>query len=187
MKAVKNLLELEGMKIVDVELNRINGGSFAVTATHLNNPVPTSSLVKWLLNKEDSSSQLENNLLSRFPGNVLNHRASLQDLLARLLDDGKSIWGLGALTKGNVLLNYCGFGEKTITKICDVNDYKFTRMTPGSHIPICPETELLKEMPDFAIVLPWHFRDNIISRQKDCMSRGGKLIFPLPDVEVLSS
>jgi hypothetical protein len=60
-------------------------------------------------------------------------------------------------------------------------------MTPGSNIPICPEGELLEKMPDFAMVLPWHFRDNIISRQTEYMSRGGKLIFPLPDIEVLSN
>lgn len=187
MKAVKYLLELEGMKIVDVELNRINGGSFAVTATHSNNPISPSPLVDWLLENEDSSAQVVSNPLSRFSQTVPRHRESLQNLLGRLLDADKTIWGLGASTKGNVLLNYCGFDEKTITKICDVNDYKFTRMTPGSHIPICPESELLKTMPDFAMVLPWHFRDNIISRQTEYMSRGGKLIFPLPDIEVLSS
>lgn len=187
MKAVKYLLELEGMKIVDVELNRINGGSFAVTATHSDNPISPSPLVDWLLENEDSGTQAISDPLSRFSQTVPRHRESLQSLLGRFLDTGKTIWGLGASTKGNVLLNYCGFNEKTIAKICDVNDYKFTRMTPGSHIPICPESELLDAMPDFAMVLPWHFRDNIISRQTTYMSRGGKLIFPLPDIEVLSS
>ncbi len=187
MKAVKYLLELEGMKIVDVELNRINGGSFAVTATHANNPIPVSPLVEWLLDSESSNVVGESNPLLRFARTVPQHRDSLQDLLGRLKRDGKTIWGLGASTKGNVLLNYCGFTEDTIAKICDVNEYKFTRMTPGSHIPICPDTELLTEMPDFAMVLPWHFRDNIVTRQKDYMSRGGKLIFPLPNIEVLSS
>jgi hypothetical protein len=187
LKAIKYLLELEGMKIIDVELNRINGGSFAITATHLDNPVSTSPLVGWLLEKEELSAQLETNPLLQFSKSVPRHRESLQNLLGRLQDAGKVIWGLGASTKGNVLLNYCGFDEKIISRICDVNDYKYTRMTPGSHIPICPESELIATMPDFAIVLPWHFRDNIISRQTEYTSRGGKLIFPLPDIEVLSN
>jgi hypothetical protein len=187
MKAIKYLLELEGMKIIDVELNRINGGSFALTATHIDNPVSPSPLVQWLLDKEELNAELEIHPLLHFSKTVPRHRESLQNLLGRLHNDGKVIWGLGASTKGNVLLNYCGFNEKDIARICDVNDYKFTRMTPGSNIPICPESELLETMPDFAIVLPWHFRDNIISRQTEYMSRGGKLIFPLPDIEVLSS
>ena len=187
MKAIKYLLELEGMKIIDVELNRINGGSFAVTATHADNPISTSPLVGWLLEKEDLSAQSENDPLFQFSKAVPRHRDSFQSLLSRLREDGKVIWGLGASTKGNVLLNYCGLDEKTVSRICDVNEYKFTRMTPGTNIPICPESELLEKMPDFAVVLPWHFRDNIISRQSEYMSRGGKLIFPLPDIEVLSN
>lgn len=187
MKAVKYLLELEGMKIIDVELNRINGGSFAITATHADNPISASPLVGWLLEKENLSAQSESDPLMHFSKRVPQHRESLQSLISRLRDDGKVIWGLGASTKGNVLLNYCGFDKETISRICDVNDYKFTRMTPGSNIPICPESELLEKMPDFAMVLPWHFRDNIISRQTEYMSRGGKLIFPLPDIEVLSN
>jgi hypothetical protein len=187
MKAIKLLLELEGMKIIDVELNRINGGSFAITATHKDNPMLTSPLVDWLLEKEELSALSENDPLRLFSKNVPRHRDSLQNLLGRLSADGREIWGLGASTKGNVLLNYCGFDEKNVLRICDVNEYKFNRMTPGSNIPICPEGELLEKMPDFAMVLPWHFRDNIISRQTEYMSRGGKLIFPLPDIEVLSN
>lgn len=187
MKTIKYLLELEGMKIVDVELNRINGGSFAVTATHQSNSVSASPLVDWLLKSESSEAHGEIDPLLHFARTVPRHRASLQDLLGRLVKQNKVIWGLGASTKGNVLLNYCGFNESTIRKICDVNEYKFNRVAPGSRIPICPDADLLQVMPDFAMVLPWHFRDNIITRQKEYMSRGGKLIFPLPNVEVLSS
>jgi hypothetical protein len=187
MKSTRYLLELEGLKIIDVELNRINGGSFAVTATHIDNPISASPMVDWLLKLENSNDSGEFNLLSRFSKGVPVHRESLQDLVSRLLAAGKTIWGLGASTKGNVLLNYCGFSSNEILAICDVNDYKFNRMTPGSNIPICNESNLLKEMPDFAMVLPWHFRENIISRQKEYMSLGGKLIFPLPNIEVLSS
>lgn len=187
MKAIKYLLELEGMKIVDVELNRINGGSFAVTATHAERHLTPSPLVDWLLEKEDSVNKVTNDPISQFSQTVPRHRDSLQNLIGRLLDADKTIWGLGASTKGNVLLNYCGFDKTIITSICDVNEYKFNRMTPGSHIPISPESELLESMPDFAIVLPWHFRENIVLRQSMYMSNGGKLIFPLPDIEVLSN
>lgn len=187
MRSTKYLLELEGLKIIDVELNRINGGSFAVTAAHFDSPILASPMVEWLLKLEDINGAGDTNLLSNFSKAVPLHKESLQDLISRLLVAGKTIWGLGASTKGNVLLNYCGFNTNQILKICDVNDYKFNRMTPGSHIPICDESTLLKEMPDFAMVLPWHFRENIISRQKEYMSLGGKLIFPLPNIEVLSS
>jgi hypothetical protein len=96
--------------------------------------------------------------------------------------DGKSIWGVGASTKGNVLLQYCGLDSNLIDGIADVNPYKFGRETPGTRIPIMSEEEMLLAKPDYAIVLPWHFKSTIIQRSESFTAQGGKLIFPLPMV-----
>ena len=92
--------------------------------------------------------------------------------------------GLGASTKGNVLLQFCNIGPDQIEAIGEVNPDKFGRVTPGSGIPIISETEVRAAKPDYLVVLPWHFRDGIIERESSFLNDGGRLIFPLPEIEV---
>jgi NDP-4-keto-2,6-dideoxyhexose 3-C-methyltransferase len=94
--------------------------------------------------------------------------------------EGKSVSVLGASTKGNVLLQYCGLSIKEVEFVGEVNSEKFGCYTPGTWIPIIPEQELLAKKPDYMIVLPWHFRDFFVSNKK---YSGMNLIFPLPKVE----
>ena len=83
------------------------------------------------------------------------------------------------------MLQYCGFTEKEIPFIAEVNEEKFGKYTPGTKIPIISETDAEKLMPDYYLVLPWHFRENILSREKDFINRGGKFIFPFPHIEIV--
>ena len=96
---------------------------------------------------------------------------------------GKRICGLGASTKGNVLLQYCGLGPYDIHVIGEVNEDKFGSFTPGSWIPIADESSVLASRPDYLIVLPWHFKDFFM---KNPSLHGQCLVFPLPSLEVVS-
>ena len=96
---------------------------------------------------------------------------------------GKSSLGYGASTKGNVILQFCGLTRKEIPFIAEVNPEKFGRFTPGSGIPIVSEPELHAMEPDVLFVLPWHFRQNLIEREENFLQRGGRLLFPLPNIE----
>lgn len=184
MESVINLLDLAGLKIIDVELNNVNGGSFSLTATHHENPVNPSPLVSWMKNYE---SYLETiSPLSAFDNKVKNHKKQLTNLLGSLSHEGFSIWGLGASTKGNVLLNYCEIDSSLVTKIADVNPYKSGRSTPGSRIDIVPEDQFLSERPDYALVLPWHFRSHLTEKYANYLGSGGKLIYPFPSIEIVS-
>jgi hypothetical protein len=109
----------------------------------------------------------------------------LRSLVLGIIEAGKTIYGLGASTKGNVLLNYSQLDKSAIPLIGEVNSYKFGRVTPGSHIPIVPEKEILKLRPDYLLFLPWHFRENAIQKYSSYLTEGGRFIFPLPSVEVL--
>jgi len=120
-----------------------------------------------------------------FEKRVLAHKNSLKDLVDKLIEDGKKIFGYGASTKGNVLLQYCGFSENEIQYIAEINEDKFGCFTPGTHIPIISESEAKKMKPDYFLVLPWHFRNNIIQRERDFLLNGGKFIFPLPFIEIV--
>ena len=109
-------------------------------------------------------------------------RTNLLTYLAQLKKAGKSIAALGASTKGNVLLQYCGLSADELMAVGEVNPEKFGRYTPGSWIPIVNEDQLLAKPPDYLLVLPWHFKSFFLNNPK---FRNSKLIFPLPMLEVI--
>ena len=80
---------------------------------------------------------------------------------------------------------YCNLTSKHIPYIAEVNKFKFNRYTPGSKIKIISEYEAKKKDPDYFLVLPWHFKNYIIKKENKYLSRGGKLIFPLPDIDII--
>ena len=97
----------------------------------------------------------------------------------------KEFFGYGASTKGNVVLQYCQFDDQMIPYIAEVNPDKYGSFTPGTKIPIISESEAKSKKPDYFLVLPWHFKDNIIEREHLFLSSGGKLIFPLPEINIV--
>ena len=120
-----------------------------------------------------------------FKNKVYNHRENIVGLIRALNDDGKKIIGYGASTKGNILLQFCGLTDKEIPFIAEVNQDKFGCVTPGSNIPIISETEARKMKPDYLFILPWHFKNGILQREKEFISNGGKFIVPLPEIQII--
>ncbi len=96
-----------------------------------------------------------------------------------------SMVGYGASTKGNVLLQFCGLTTENLPVIAEVNPNKFGCRTPGTNIPIASEDEVKADRPDYMLVLPWHFRETILEREAPYLESGGRLIFPLPEIEVI--
>ena len=93
--------------------------------------------------------------------------------------------GYGASTKGNVVLQFCNLTAAEIPAIAEVNEEKFGRFTPGTLIPIISEKEAKKMKPDYFLVLPWHFKDSILRREREYLDSGGKFIFPFPEIEIV--
>ncbi len=185
---VKRMLDAAGLEILDVELNATNGGSFAVTAAHRGSGLPRrEERVFALLAAEESAGYGEPQTYAAFAQSVTMHRQALCELLHNLKAAGKTVLGYGASTKGNVILQYCGLTPDLIPAIAEVNESKFGCFTPGSNIPIISEAEARAMKPDYFLVLPWHFRDNIIAREQAFLAGGGKLIFPLPTLEIVSA
>lgn len=186
-KVVQFILRQCGMRVVDVETNGINGGSFAVTACKENAPfVSNRSVIEWLLRQEEEMQLATVAPYVAFAERMRNHRQNLRDLLNALVADGKKILGYGASTKGNVLLQYCGIGVEHLPCIAEVNEDKFGAYTPGTNIPIVSEAEARAMKPDYFFVLPWHFKAGILEREKNFREQGGKFIFPLPEIEIIS-
>ena len=185
-KVVKSILEQCGMRIIDVQMNAINGGSFAITACKDGASYKSNlPIINWLLRQENDMGLDTEKPYREFEERVFRHRKNLKELIEALVADGKTVFGYGASTKGNVLLQFCGFTSKEIPYIAEVNEEKFGSYTPGTLIPIISEEEAKKMKPDYFLVLPWHFKDNILSREKEYLENGGKFIFPLPEIEII--
>ena len=186
LRQFKWMADIVGLKIIDLEFNDINGASFAITLAKKNSPFKELvNKVEEVLKKEEVEGFNDLEVYESFAVKTKNHKEELLKLLNKLDRNGKKVFGYGASTKGNVVLQYCGLTKKNIHCIADVNEYKFGRLTPGSLIPITSEIEAKNLLPDYFLVLPWHFKKNIIEREKDFLKKGGKLIFPLPKIEII--
>lgn len=184
---VKYILDAAGLRIVDVFMNAVNGGSFAVTATKKTNTGlrANDAVISWLLEQEDRMGLTTPRPYRDFEERVFRHRNDLRRLIENLVNDGQTIVGYGASTKGNVLLQFCGFGPDEIKAIAEVNQDKFGCFTPGTLIPIVSEQEARAMKPDYYLVLPWHFKEGILRRESDFLASGGKMIFPFPEIEII--
>ncbi|MFV0607074.1 MAG: class I SAM-dependent methyltransferase [Niabella sp.] len=186
LKVIKNLLEQNGMRIVDVQTNDINGGSFAITACKAGAPYQSNNaVINWMLQQEVEMGLDTVEPYLAFADRMKKHKLKLRSLLEALVADGKKIFGYGASTKGNVTLQYCEITQDLVPYVAEVNEQKFGAFTPGTNIPIISEAEAKKLNPDYYLVLPWHFRNTILEREKEYRQQGGKFIFPLPEIEIV--
>lgn len=183
LRQVQWLLEKAGLVAVDVELNDINGGSFSVTAMHKNSAkAQPSNRVLDLLGKESLKKLDQLEPYQEFEKKIQASRVELKSFVDDAIAQGKKVFGIGASTKGNVLLQYCQFSASDIPMIGDVNPDKFGACTPGTWIPIKSEKEVLDLNPDYLLVLPWHFRAFFMDSPA---FKGRSLVFPLPKLEII--
>jgi hypothetical protein len=185
---IRQMTDKAGLKIVDIEFNDINGGSFSITAAKRNSKYPeATALISQTLGKEEQLKLADPETYIRFARNATKHKEQLVHYLAGLKAAGRKVMGYGASTKGNVLIQFCGLDSSLITCIAEVNQDKFGAYTPGSRIPIVSEAEARAMKPDYFVVFPWHFRAGIVKREQEFLEGGGKLIFPLPSIDVVSA
>jgi hypothetical protein len=184
---IVRILDESGFKILDASLNATNGGSIAITAVKSKENHPHSPYIDFLLEREIVSGITTAEKLHVFVSRAIEHKKEFRQLLGMYISEGYEIVGLGASTKGNVLLQWLDLDTTFISRIGDVNKRKFGTMTPGTSIPIVSEEEIFNgKGKRIALVLPWHFREGIIAKSEKIMSQGVGLIFPLPRIEVVS-
>ena len=171
------MAERVGLKIIDVELNEVNGGSFSVTAQKLSGLLKVSPAVQNIVASEQSQKLDDLQTYIKFGERVRESKRALLNFLVDARNAGKKVTALGASTKGNVLLQYCGIDSSMIASIGEVNPDKFGAYTPGTHIPIVNEEEMIASKPDYVLVLPWHFKKYFQSQSRYA---GLTLVYPLP-------
>ena len=176
----ENIIKKNGLKILDFNLNNINGGSIEIicskkTAKHSPNK-------KKINLQKNFEKKINCKSYQNFNNRVRNIKKTLNLFLKK--NKGKVI-GYGASTKGNIVLNHCGIDSKKLKYICDANTYKHNRFTPGSNIKIISKQKMRTLKPKFLLVLIWSFRKEVIQQEKNFINDGGKLIFHLPKFHIV--
>ena len=182
LRQIKWMADRAGFRILDVEFNDINGGSFSVTVAKSLGDSTVVPSVQNILDDERAKGLDTLVPYRAFAERAVQTKRDLLKFIETTHAEHKTIAVLGASTKGNVLLQYCGLTSKEVEYVGEVNPEKFGCFTPGTWIPIIPEQELLAKKPDYMIVLPWHFRKFFMTNKK---LSGMTLVFPLPEVEIV--
>ena len=186
IKSIKYIFDKANLKIIDINFNKINGGSFAITVAKKNSSILSNKKrILGLINKEKLKKINSTQTYKIFYKKILNEKLRLINLLKKLNKNKKIVIGYGASTKGNVILQFCNINSKLIKYVCEVNKDKNNCHTPGTKIKIINETLAKKIKPDYYFVLPWHFKKFIIKKEKKLIKNGTKFIFPLPKLQII--
>lgn len=184
LKPLLPFLHALGLEVFDVEERDIHGGSFRVfVGRHGDRPV--AAAVDAMLRAEEASGIYEPLRLGRFARDVAANRDELASLLSSLKSQGKRIAGVSAPAKGMTLLNYCGIGAGLLDFVTEKSQLKIGRFTPGSHIPVVSDAELLRQRPDFALLLAWNFGEEIMQSLHEYVQGGGRFIIPVPHPRIV--
>jgi hypothetical protein len=189
ISTIEFILREAGLRLVDVGFNDVNGGSFHFEATHAESTTASRDdqvdrIAKGLRDERDAGFERLTPLLE-LGERVRRGCGALVEMLEDLRAKGDRVVGYGASTKGNVLLQYAGIGPELMPAIGEVNPNKYGCRTPGTGIPIVSDEEARALDPTHFLVLPWHFREEILPRETEFRDRGGRFIFPLPELDVV--
>ena len=184
-KIIIEMMKNNGLKVFNHEYNEINGGSSRYYICHSKTNFKVSKNIKKVLLRENLQGIELKKTYKLFFTKILNEKIKLIKLIKKIKNEKQDIHGYGASTKGNVLLQFYNINNKVVNYIADRNPLKWNSFTPGTRIKIISESQSRKIKPHFYLVLPWHFKNEILIREKNIRKKGTKFIFPLPKVRVV--
>tara|TARA_Y100000590_G_C15728005_1_gene1015956 strand:+ start:944 stop:2170 length:1227 start_codon:yes stop_codon:yes gene_type:complete len=185
-KVIYELMKKNGLRVFNIKPNSINGGSMRYFICHHSSNYKSNMKNINIILKLENKTKLDKIKTFRDFFKLINRQKNkLVKLINKIHKKKQTIHGYGASTKGNVLLQYFKISNKKIKYIADRNPQKFNLYTPGTKIKIVSEKFSRKCKPNYYLVLPWHFKNEIISREKRTIKAGSKLIFPLPKMKIV--
>ncbi len=181
VSSMARVAEGAGLSIDSVDRVPVHGGSIRVAfrkgGTHASQPAA-------MMSSENAAGLTSRQRWIAFGEGAAQNRSDVRTMLEKLHRDGKSVAAYGAPAKGNTLLNYCGIGVDLLPWTVDRNPLKVGLFTPGMHLPVLPVQTIEERQPDYLMVLPWNFSDEIIRQQRAFAERGGRFIIPIPSPRV---
>jgi SAM-dependent methyltransferase len=188
LAVLEKIVALGGMKIFKISFNEINGGSICCYATHKENSshdVPENyKLINEIRHKEfDLELDTDKPYIS-FQQRIEKLKVELHSLLTKFKKEGKKVHIYGASTKGNTILQWCDIDHTLVDYAAERNPDKFGASTLGTNIPIISEEESRAMNPDYYLVLPWHFKEEFMEREKEALEKGTGFIFPIPIINI---
>ena len=195
LESIKNLFQKCGFKVMDCQINDTNGGSFRVYA--MKSAADESSFgtqpyrdvcrfrTESILAHEQATGINTPSVWFSFFNKIEELKTQTYDFIKKARSEGKTVWGYGASTKGNTLLQYFGLDHTMIDGIAERSPYKFGMRTIGTNIPIYSEEEMRKAKPDYLLVLPWHFINEFVQREAEFLNSGGHFIVPCPKFKIV--
>jgi len=184
--SAETLFAAQGLTLFDVEELPTHGGSLRVYARHAEDGSrPLSERARRLRQREVEAGLLRLETYAGFEEQVKETKRKLLEFLIGARRAGKRVAGYGAPGKGNTLLNYCGIRTDFIDFTVDRSPYKQGKFLPGTRIPIFAPDRLREVKPDYVLILPWNFKDEIVQQMADVRSWGGKFVVPIPAARVL--
>ena len=181
---VESIFAAHGLRIFDVEQLPTHGGSLRIYACHREAPYQPHERLRKLRRLEIDEGFTTLDRYRTFAEQVMHTKRRLLDFLIRAKDDGKTVVGYGAPGKGNTLLNYCGIRTDFLAYTVDRNPYKQGKFLPGTRIPIHHPDMIRQTRPDYVLILPWNFKDEIMSQLGYIRQWGGRFVVPIPEVTV---
>jgi hypothetical protein len=171
--SLKYLFEKSGLEIYKITENDTNGGSYRIFSRKFS----TGSI--------EYGEAVGLNSLKKFKDDVDTIGVQLNELMNDLSNTGKTVHALGASTKGNTILQYYELDHRKIKYASERSPEKYGLFTVGTGLEIISEEKSRKMKPDYYLVLPWAFSEEIIAREADHVMRGGKFIIPFPFLQVI--
>jgi SAM-dependent methyltransferase len=182
---LEKIFAAHGLKLFDVEELPTHGGSLRIYACHASDPTKViSDRALDLKQREAAAGFTSIERYTNFDEQVRETKRKLLDFMIKAKREGKTIVGYGAPGKGNTLLNYCGIRTDFLDYTVDRNPYKHGKFLPGTHIPIYPPSKIQETKPDYVLILPWNFKDEIITQMSGIRDWGGQFVVPIPELTI---
>jgi len=184
LEVLINLMRFHDLHVWDVSYNKVNGGSLRAYISHAGHRITDPRVSRYLVEEKKYMKSFDDPFVA-FKERVENIKETTMNFIRDENSKGKTIFGMGASTKGNTLLQYFGLTPDDIVAITEVNKDKYGLKTVGTAIPIISDEDGLAAQPDYFLVLPWHFIDNFMDKNQEYLEKGGKFIVPCPEPVII--
>jgi SAM-dependent methyltransferase len=186
LAAARRVLAHHGLRVFDIDELPTHGGSLRLFVCHAERAdCPELPAVAALLARETAAGLDRLDTYRAFARRIVATKVSLLAFFADASRGGKLVLGYGAPAKGNTLLNYCGIGRELLPCTVDRSPHKQGRFLPGTHIPVLAPEEILRQKPDYVLILPWNLEAEIVAQMAAVRGWGGKFVIPIPEVRVI--